>query len=128
MEQYILSIDQGTTSTRAILFDRKGAIRAMTQQEFSQIFPHPGWVEHDPIEIWASTIDVIGGVIIKRGIRADQIAAIGITNHREATVVWNKETGEPVYNAIVWQSRQSLDIADAMIAADMKDTVHKKTD
>ncbi|MFA6739506.1 MAG: FGGY family carbohydrate kinase, partial [Bacilli bacterium] len=105
MEQYILSIDQGTTSTRAILFDRKGTIRAMTQQEFTQIFPHPGWVEHDPIEIWASTIDVIGGVIIKRGIRADQIAAIGITNQRETTVVWNKETGEPIYNAIVWQSR-----------------------
>lgn len=127
MEQYILSIDQGTTSTRAILFDRKGTIRAMTQQEFTQIFPHPGWVEHDPIEIWASTIDVIGGVIIKRGIRADQIAAIGITNQRETTVVWNKETGEPIYNAIVWQSRQSLEIAEAMIDAGMKEVVHKKT-
>ena len=114
MEQYILSLDQGTTSSRAILFNKKGEIIHTAQKEFTQYFPQPGWVEHSPNEIWGSILSVIAGVLSESGIKANQIAGIGITNQRETTVVWDKETGEPIYNAIVWQSRQTSGICDEL--------------
>ncbi|HLR60591.1 MAG TPA: glycerol kinase GlpK [Pseudogracilibacillus sp.] len=106
-EKFILSIDQGTTSSRAILFDKTGTVKYSAQQEFKQYFPNPGWVEHDANEIWSSVLGVIAGVLSQQNIEAEQIEGIGITNQRETTVVWDKNTGEPIYNAIVWQSRQS---------------------
>lgn len=115
-EKYILSIDQGTTSSRAILFDNHGAVRFSSQQEFKQYFPNPGWVEHDANEIWSSVLGVIAGVLSKQSIEPEQIQGIGITNQRETTVVWDKITGEPIYNAIVWQSRQSDSICDELNA------------
>ena len=99
--KYIMSLDQGTTSSRCILFDRQGNVCASAQREFRQIFPQPGWVEHDPVEIWRTTVEVAKNAMEKLGVDADSIAAIGITNQRETTVVWDKETGEPVCNAIV---------------------------
>ena len=108
MEKYILALDQGTTSSRAVLFDKNGNNVAISQMEFPQYFPNPGWVEHDPLEIWSSIVDVISSVIIKKGIDATQIEAVGITNQRETTVMWDKKTGKPIYNAVVWQSRQSV--------------------
>jgi glycerol kinase len=114
LEQYILSLDQGTTSSRAILFNKKGEIIHTAQKEFTQYFPQPGWVEHSPNEIWGSILSVIAGVLSESGIKANQIAGIGITNQRETTVVWDKETGEPIYNAIVWQSRQTSGICDEL--------------
>ncbi len=113
-EKFILSIDQGTTSSRAILFDKAGNIRYKNQQEFKQYFPHPGWVEHNANEIWSSVLSVIAGVLSKQNIEPEQIAGVGITNQRETTVVWDKITGEPIYNAIVWQSRQSDSICDEL--------------
>ena len=127
MEKFILAIDQGTTSTRAIIFDKHGRNRGMEQKEFKQYFPHAGWVEHDAIEIWASTLDVITGLMIKKGISAENIAAIGITNQRETTVVWNKKTGLPIYHAIVWQSRQTQALADKMIDDGYQEFIHQKT-
>ena len=127
MEKFILAIDQGTTSTRAIIFDKHGRNRGMEQKEFKQYFPHAGWVEHDAIEIWASTLDVITGLMIKKGITAENIAAIGITNQRETTVVWDKRTGLPIYHAIVWQSRQTQAIADKMIEDGYQEFIHQKT-
>lgn len=112
METYILSLDQGTTSSRAILFNRKGEMVHMAQREFTQHFPKPGWVEHNPNEIWGSILAVMATVLSESGIHPSQIAGIGITNQRETTVVWNKETGIPIYNAIVWQSRQTNAICD----------------
>src|SRR5579864_1045257 len=103
---YILALDQGTTSSRAIVFDRDGAIKAVAQKEFRQIFPQAGWVEHDPREIWASQIGVATEALARGGIRAADVAAIGITNQRETTIVWDRETGEPIHNAIVWQDRR----------------------
>ena len=103
MKNYILAIDAGTTSSRAIIFDRSGSVIAVSQQEFRQIYPKPGWVEHDPIEIWNTQLSAIKDAVLKAGVRAGEISAIGITNQRETTVVWNRKTGEPVYNAIVWQ-------------------------
>ncbi|MDQ1146903.1 glycerol kinase [Bacillus sp. SORGH_AS 510] len=114
MEQYILALDQGTTSSRAILFNKSGEIVHTAQKEFTQYFPQPGWVEHSPNEIWGSILSVIAGVLSESGIKADQIAGIGITNQRETTVVWDKETGEPIYNAIVWQSRQTSEICEEL--------------
>jgi glycerol kinase len=114
LEQFILSLDQGTTSSRAILFNKKGEIIHSAQKEFTQYFPQPGWVEHSPNEIWGSILSVIAGVLSESGIKANQIAGIGITNQRETTVVWDKETGEPIYNAIVWQSRQTSGICDEL--------------
>ena len=107
MASYILSLDQGTTSSRAILFDHAGNIKGVAQKEFTQIFPQAGWVEHDPNEIWSTQIGVAAEVITKAGISVDQIAGIGITNQRETTVVWDRDTGEPTYNAIVWQDRRT---------------------
>ncbi|MGL5514173.1 MAG: FGGY family carbohydrate kinase, partial [Sporomusa sp.] len=104
-QKYVMALDQGTTSSRAILFDQECTIVAVAQKEFTQIFPNPGWVEHSADEIWSSQISVAAEVIAKAGISAADIAAIGIANQRETTVVWDKTTGKPVYNAIVWQSR-----------------------
>jgi len=112
MEQYILALDQGTTSSRAILFDRSGKIKAVAQQEFSQHYPQPGWVEHDPKEIWSSQLNVSREVIQKAGIKPNQIAGIGITNQRETAIVWDRNSGEPIHNAIVWQDRRTAAICD----------------
>ena len=119
METYILSIDQGTTSSRAILFNKEGKIVHSAQKEFTQHFPQPGWVEHNANEIWGSVLAVIATVISESGISADQIAGIGITNQRETTVVWDKDTGKPVYNAIVWQSRQTSGICEELREKDI---------
>ncbi len=112
MSKYILSFDQGTTSSRAILFDHQGQIHATSQKEFQQIFPKPGWVEHDPLEIWSTQMGVATEAISMKGLSVNDLAAIGITNQRETTVVWNKTTGQPIYNAIVWQDRRTADFCD----------------
>ncbi|MCE2823113.1 MAG: glycerol kinase GlpK [Bacteroidota bacterium] len=122
---YILAIDQGTTSTRAIVFDKKGNIIAVSQQEITQFFPKPGWVEHNASEIWDTVRDTVKEVTDKVG--ADNISAIGITNQRETTVVWDKRTGKPVYNAIVWQSRQTVDICESLKARGLDPEVRYKT-
>ncbi|MEH7124781.1 MULTISPECIES: glycerol kinase GlpK [unclassified Bacillus (in: firmicutes)] len=127
MEKYMLSLDQGTTSSRAIIFDQKGAIVHIAQKEFKQYFPNPGWVEHNPNEIWGSILAVIAAVLTESGVRPEQIAGIGITNQRETTVVWNKETGTPVYNAIVWQSRQTSDICEQLKSQGYDDLFREKT-
>lgn len=127
MEKFILSIDQGTTSTRAILFNKQGEIVYSAQKEFTQHFPKPGWVEHNANEIWGSVLAVIAAVLSESNLKPEQIAGIGITNQRETTVVWDKETGIPVYNAIVWQSRQTSDICEALKAKDLNDTFRNKT-
>lgn len=126
-EKYILSLDQGTTSSRAILFNKRGEIVSLTQKEFTQYYPEPGWVEHNPNEIWQSLLDVIEELLQKVSISPDQIDGIGITNQRETTVVWDKNTGEPIYNAIVWQSRQTKDICDELIEKGYEEIVRKKT-
>lgn len=125
--KYILSIDQGTTSSRAILFDHDGKAVEISQQEFKQYFPESGWVEHDPNEIWESILHCIKDVMKKAKIDGTQIAGIGITNQRETTVVWDKTTGKPIYRAIVWQSRQSDDICKALIDKGYNDTFKEKT-
>ena len=127
MEKYVLALDQGTTSSRAVLFDKNGNNVAISQKEFPQYFPHPGWVEHDPLEIWASIVDVISGVIIKKGIDVTQIETVGITNQRETAIMWDKRTGKPIYNAIVWQSRQSQDICEKLIEDGHEELIHQKT-
>src|SRR5206468_3999437 len=104
---YVLALDQGTTSSRAIVFDQGGTIRAVAQKEFRQIFPQAGWVEHDAAEIWASQIGVAVEALGRAQLRASDIAAIGITNQRETTILWDRETGEPIHNAIVWQDRRT---------------------
>lgn len=126
-QQYIMAIDQGTTSSRAIVFDHEGTKVAISQQEFPQYFPKPGWVEHDPLEIWDSVQSVISNVMIKSQIKPYKIAAIGITNQRETTVIWDRHTGKPIYNAIVWQSKQTSAIAEQLIKDGYKEMVHKKT-
>jgi len=122
-----LALDQGTTSSRAILFNRDGRPVGQVSQEFRQIFPQPGWVEHDPREIWSSQLSTIRGVLEKTGVRLDEVAAIGITNQRETTVVWDAETGEPVYNAIVWQCRRTAPICDDLAARGWRDRIRAKT-
>lgn len=114
MEKYILSLDQGTTSSRAIIFDKKGNIISTAQKEFTQYFPKPGWVEHDPTEIWSTQTGVAAEAIAKKGLNAENISAIGITNQRETVVVWDKNTGRPIYNAIVWQDKRTADFCDAL--------------
>jgi len=126
-QQYILSLDQGTSSSRAIVFDRKGEIKAVAQQEFRQIFPRSGWVEHDPHEIWSSQASVIAGAIASIGINGLDIAAIGITNQRETTIVWDRNTGEPVYNAIVWQDRRTSAYCDQLKKTGRTEFIRKKT-
>ena len=127
MEKFILALDQGTSSSRAIVFDHGGAIRSVAQKEFTQYFPKPGWVEHDPREIWSSEAAVIAEAITKVGIGGKEIAAIGITNQRETTIVWDARTGEPVYNAIVWQDRRTGEYCDSLKAGGLTDMVRKKT-
>ncbi|MEV5026901.1 glycerol kinase GlpK [Paenibacillus sp. LPE1-1-1.1] len=127
METYMLSLDQGTTSTRALLVDRSGAIVNMAREDLPLHYPHAGWVEADALFIWESTKKVIAEVMAKTGITADQIAGIGITNQRETTVIWDKETGQPVYNAIVWQSRQTAGISDRLKQEGYEQVFHEKT-
>ena len=125
--KYIMSLDQGTTSSRCILFDRGGNICASVQKEFRQIYPQPGWVEHDAQEIWDTTLEVSRAAMAKLGVEAKDIAAIGITNQRETTVIWDKATGEPIANAIVWQCRRTSDIIDGLIKDGYADTIRYKT-
>ena len=113
-KKYIIALDQGTTSSRSVLFDQKGQIIDIVQQEFSQIFPKPGWVEHDPMEILSSQMETLEQLIKKNGVKADELAGIGITNQRETTVVWDKNTGEPIYNAIVWQDKRTAKICEEL--------------
>ncbi|OAH53838.1 MULTISPECIES: glycerol kinase GlpK [Bacillaceae] len=127
MEKYILSIDQGTTSSRAILFNKKGEIVHSAQKEFTQYFPQPGWVEHDANEIWGSVLSCIATVLTEKEIRASQIKAIGITNQRETAVIWDKETGRPIYHAVVWQSRQTADICAELKQKGYEQTFRDKT-
>jgi glycerol kinase len=126
-KKYILAFDQGTTSSRAILFDQDSNIVAVAQKEFTQIFPKPGWVEHNANEIWSTQVGVASEVIAKAGVDPKEVAAIGITNQRETTVVWNKHTGKPVYNAIVWQSRQTASICDEFKAQGLVPLFRQKT-
>ena len=125
--KYIMSLDQGTTSSRCILFDKAGNICASVQKEFRQIYPQPGWVEHDANEIWDTTLEVSRAAMAKLGVEAADIAAIGITNQRETTVIWDKETGEPIANAIVWQCRRTSDIIDGLVKRGYADTIRQKT-
>src|SRR5438128_3054887 len=125
--KYILSLDQGTTSSRAILFDRAGSIISTAQKEFRQIFPRPGWVEHDPDEIWATQCNVAAEAILQAGLTARDIAAIGITNQRETTVVWNRRTGRPIHNAIVWQDRRTAAACDRLRAKGFAPVIRRKT-
>ena len=127
MGKYVMALDQGTTSSRCILFDKEGGIRSVVQREFEQIFPKPGWVEHDPMEIWASQIGVATEAMSKIGASSEEIAAIGITNQRETTIVWEKATGRPVYNAIVWQCRRTSDIIDKLKAEGFDQVIREKT-
>ncbi len=127
MNKYILALDQGTTSSRAILFDKQGKVISLKQQEFTQIFPQPGWVEHDPAEIWLSQLTTAKLVMSAANVTSEEIAAIGISNQRETTVIWNIETGIPIYNAIVWQDRRTADIIDKLKQAGLADTFKQKT-
>jgi len=127
MAKYIMALDAGTTSNRCILFNEAGEPVSMAQKEFRQIYPHPGWVEHDPMEIWATQIGVAQEALYKIGASAADIAAIGITNQRETTIVWDKATGEPVYNAIVWQCRRTAGYCDELVAKGLTDIYREKT-
>lgn len=127
MEQYILALDQGTTSSRAIVFDHQGQIRSVAQKEFTQLFPQPGWVEHDPNEIWSTQAGVAAEATVKMGINGTNIKAIGITNQRETTIVWDRTTGEPVYNAIVWQDRRTASFCDQLKSDGHADLIRSKT-
>lgn len=124
---YILALDQGTTSSRAILFNEKGEMVHVAQKEFKQYFPKPGWVEHDANEIWGSILSCIASVLIESGVRPEEVAGIGITNQRETTVVWDKDTGHPIYHAIVWQSRQTDEIVEELKAKGYNELFRKKT-
>jgi glycerol kinase len=127
MDTYILALDQGTTSSRAIVFDRAGRIISVAQREFRQIYPQPGWVEHDPVEIWESQLHVAREAIAQAGITPSQIAAVGITNQRETAIVWDRSTGQPVHNAIVWQCRRSASLCDSLKAAGCEPMIRERT-
>ncbi|RYF20719.1 MAG: glycerol kinase [Flavobacteriales bacterium] len=127
MSKYILSLDQGTTSSRAIIFNHEGEIVAIAQKEFTQIYPNAGWVEHDPMEIWSTQLSVAAEVIVKARLSASDINSIGITNQRETTVVWDRETGKPVYNAIVWQDRRTSDYCDSIRKQGLSEKIQDKT-
>lgn len=127
MGKYVIALDAGTTSNRAIVFNKDREIVSVAQSEFTQIYPHQGWVEHDATEIWATQQGVLNEVIAKAGIRYDEIDSLGITNQRETTVIWEKDTGRPIYNAIVWQSRQTSEISDQLIADGHKEYVKENT-
>ncbi|WP_235848922.1 glycerol kinase GlpK [Litchfieldia alkalitelluris] len=126
-KKYVLSLDQGTTSSRAIIFNKEGEIVQVAQKEFTQVFPKPGWVEHNANEIWSSILAVMAEVLNKAEISAKEIASIGITNQRETTVIWDKETGKPIYNAVVWQSRQTEDICESLRKQGYNDLFREKT-
>ncbi|OZN49347.1 glycerol kinase GlpK [Gallibacterium anatis] len=126
-KKYIIALDQGTTSSRAVLLDHNANIVGIAQREFTQIYPKTGWVEHDPMEIWATQSSTLNEVVAKTGITSDQIAAIGITNQRETTIVWNKNTGKPVYNAIVWQCRRTAEFCDQLKAKGYTDYIRNTT-
>ena len=126
-DKYVLSIDQGTTSSRAMIFDQNGEVVGVSQKEFEQIFPKAGWVEHNANEIWSSILSCLASVLNDNDIKPSQIASIGITNQRETAVVWDKNTGRPIYNAIVWQSRQTQDICDDLKSKDLEETFRDKT-
>jgi len=127
MDQYILSLDQGTTSSRAIIFNKQGSVVSVAQKEFTQIFPQPGWVEHDANEIWSTQLGVAAEAITKAGLLPENIAAIGITNQRETTVVWERATGKPIYNAIVWQDRRTASFCDELKAKGLDKIIREKT-
>ena len=127
MAKYVMALDAGTTSNRAILFDHDGKIQSVAQKEFRQIFPNPGWVEHDANEIWSTQLGVAVEAMSKIGATAEDIAAIGITNQRETVIVWDKNSGEPIYHAIVWQCRRTSQIADELKAKGLQDKIQKKT-
>ncbi len=127
MQKYVMALDQGTTSSRCILFDKKGNICSMAQKEFEQIYPNPGWVEHNPREIWSSQLAVATEAMAKIGAKAEDVAALGITNQRETTIVWNRYTGEPVYNAIVWQCHRTAHIVKELCADGFDEVIRKKT-
>ena len=125
--KYIIALDQGTTSSRAVLFNEEGQIVDISQKEFTQIFPKSGWVEHDPDEIWRSQDEVLTQLIRKNNVDASNIAAIGITNQRETTVVWDRNTGEPIMNAIVWQDNRTADICEELKSSGLEDYVRQNT-
>ncbi len=127
MSSYVMALDQGTTSSRCILFDKKGTICSMAQKEFTQIYPQPGWVEHNPMEIWSSQLAVTTEAMARVGASPADIVGIGITNQRETTIVWDKNTGEPVYNAIVWQCRRTAQKIEELVAAGYGDLIRSKT-
>lgn len=127
MKNYIMALDQGTTSSRCILFDKSGNICSMAQKEFTQIYPQPGWVEHNPMEIWSSQLAVATEAMAILGADAEQISAIGITNQRETTILWDRDTGEPVYNAIVWQCRRTADMIDGLKEDGFDQVIREKT-
>ena len=124
---YILSLDQGTTSSRALLFDHEGSVRGLAQREFTQIFPRPGWVEHDPEEIAASQIAVALEALAQAGAQPSDVAAVGITNQRETTIVWDRVTGEPIYNAIVWQDRRTATFCEQLKAQGRESFIQQRT-
>ena len=126
-QQYVMALDQGTTSSRCIIFDKAGTMKSSAQKEFPQIYPKPGWVEHDPMEIWSSQISVATEAMAKLGIMAGEIASIGITNQRETTIVWNKHTGQPVYNAIVWQCRRTAAMVEELKKKGLEPYIRKTT-
>lgn len=125
--KYIVALDQGTTSSRSLVLDKRGKIISVAQREFSQIYPHPGWVEHDPREIWATQSATLTEALAKKGINPDEVAAIGVTNQRETTIIWDKSTGKPVYNAIVWQCRRTTPLCERLRKEGMADYIRKNT-
>lgn len=127
MGKYLIALDQGTTSSRCIIFDKQGNIINVAQKEFTQIFPHPGWVEHDPMEIWSSQLAVLTEAKARCNVDVSDIAAIGITNQRETTIVWDRHTGQPVYNAIVWQCRRTAEYCDQLKAKGLEKSIKEKT-
>ena len=127
MKEYIMALDQGTTSSRCIIFDKGGNICSMAQKEYTQIYPMAGWVEHNPMEIWSSQLSVAMEAMAKLGINANDIDSIGITNQRETTIIWDRNTGEPVYNAIVWQCRRTADMIDILKNTPLSDRIRRKT-
>ena len=127
MAEYVMALDQGTTSSRCILFDKRGVIRSVAQKEFEQHYPKPGWVEHNPMEIWSSELSVTAEAMALSGTRPEDIAAIGITNQRETTIIWDRQTGDPVYNAIVWQCRRTAPIIDDIVKSGMTEMIREKT-
>ena len=126
-KKYIMALDQGTTSSRCILFDKRGKICSMAQREFEQIYPKPGWVEHNPMELWSSQLGVVTESLAKIGADAEEIAALGITNQRETTIVWNRHSGEPVYNAIVWQCHRTADMVERLVEEGFGEVIREKT-